>query len=488
MKSIASIAVVTVLLLPFSATRSAPHPLSPSLYYEMGGGSSFQRPLNDATVSPELGISANVNLPLNCDIWDTKILDIGAYPRLIQDYMEGELDKLGQAIVAQLTALGQGLAVAALQRALPGMYDYSQTLTAQINGRVDVAKRSCEAVVNDINKGINPLDAWKQIGMGVGWRATLAPTDLVIGNGEEYAGDEPTSILEASRDIAQNAASAPLPWFDEPAGGADNPIVIVRDLVTAGYNVFESDAATGASSLTEATSAAGDTVQVQTIGGIATVEKRLGVLFENTEEAVIWANKLVGEQTIYTCVPEGGQCDSRFQPGVGLSVLVEEEVEKLTLEWIALLASDALPSMDQLRSVSSAEVQLTAYVYDALMRFPEQDQNVYIGRLIDDVSLSRAVEKAMAIRRMILVSSESPVVKGYVQAKQESRDITDRIKIEIDDLMWAVETQHKLSSKVSGTIIAYDALRDNVGAGTLTGVSRYGVDSTYTDRPTAPDN
>ncbi len=465
-----------------SGAMSQQHPLSPTLYYEMGGGTTFQRPLNEATVSPNLGVSAALNLPLSCDIWDQKIFELNAYPDLITDYMEGELDRLGQAIVAQLTALGQGVAVAALQRALPGVYDYSQTLTAQINGRVDVAKRSCEDVVNDVNKGINPLDGWKQIGIGVGWRSTLT-------SNENPPPDAPTSILEAQQQVARNSPTAPIPWIGgEMAGGTTNPIVVVRDLVTAGYNIFQSNEPAGAQSLTEPTQAAGDTVDVETIGGTRTEDKRLGVLFGTTENAVEWANRMVGEQTIYTCSPEDAGCASQFRPGVGLAVLVGEEVEELTEAWIELLGSDDMPSIDQLTAVSSNEVVLTTFVYEALQNFEVQDQNVYIGRLIDDVSLSRTIEKAMAIRRMILVSSESPAVKGYVLAGEVSEAITDRIRDEIDDLMWTVETQGKLSSKVSQTIIAYDALRDSVGSQTLTGGAPNRSGSVFSDRPTAPVN
>lgn len=481
--------LLSLLLLAADTSLSAPPPLSPSLYYEVGGGSSFQRPLSEATIAPDLTLSADLNLPLSCDIWDVKDIAVANYPDLIVDYLEGQLDRLGQAVVAQLTSIGQGLAVAALQRALPGIYDLSQTLTAQINGQVDIAKRSCEAVVNDINRGVNPLDPWKDIGRSFSWRSSLTgPTsyDQPAPTGDPGAGGgaapgspaAATSILDAQRIIAAEGTTAPIPWLGgELAGNADNPIMLVEDLVTAGYQIFLDDdgGAGDGSNLDESGTADGVTVEIPYLSGTQDEEIRLGQLFGTTDEAVEWANRFIGEQEIYTCDPP--ECVASFRSGVGLQVLVNDEAFALIDTWQTIIAADD-PGFEDLQEVSSQSVQVTVDLYDAIMRFPLQDQNVYIGRLISDVALSRAVEKALAIRRMLLVSSDSPVVKGYTMAKSVTTEIVDRIKMEIEDTMWAVHTQSKLTSTVSQKILTYDAIRtsnapSNLGNGAIGGTTTF---------------
>jgi len=477
---------------------AAPAPLSPSLYYEVGGGSSYERPLNEATIAPSIGISGDLNLPLNCDIWDVKDIAIANYPDLIVDYLEGELDRLGQAVVAQLTSIGQGLAVAALQRALPGIYDLSQTLTSQINARVEVAKNSCESVVNDIQaNGISAIDPWKNIGKSFSWRTSLTgPTSLdsaqPVANPDAGGAAGPTtaadatSIIDASRFVAAQGSSEPIPWLSvELAGSTTNPIMMVSDLVTAGYNIFldQDGGEIESTGLTTDASAAGITADLSAISGEIAEEIRLGTLFGDTDAAVDWANRFIGEQEIYTCEDAG--CESGFRPGVGLQVMVNDEVKILVELWDGIIA-DNDPSLERLGEVSSGSVVVTSFLYEALMRFPLQDQNVYIGRLINDVALSRTVEKALAIRRMMLVSSESPVVKGYAQASVVADQILDRIKTEIEDIMWTVQTQKKLSSAVAESVLAYDAVRSSNAPSSIISRPIDGTSDFIGDRPVSP--
>jgi len=483
------ILALVVLLAGSKFAFAVPAPLSPSLYYEMGGGVSYQRPLNEATVAPDLTLGAAIDLPLSCDIWDVKDIAVANYPDLVVDYLEGQLDRLGQAVVAQLTSIGQGLAVAALQRALPGIYDLSQTLTTQISARVDIAKRSCEAVVNDINRGVNPLDPWKKIGTAVSWRTTLGgetgldqPPSNVAPPGAGAAppattGTEITSILDAQRDVAANGEVSPIPWFGEELGGSStNAIMIVRDLVTAGMNIMIDNTgganegmgldddvgeADIAGAFTAPAAPAATELGVSMVG-FEDDPLRLGELFVDRDDAVDWANRFIGEQEIYLC-PEDeiDACPTSFRPGVGLQSLVGDEVIELKALWTDILSADGEPTLEDLAEVSSTSVQVTVSLYRALMGFPIQDQNVYIGRLISDVALSLAVEKALAIRRLMLVSSESPVVKGYVTAAQVTDRVLERIRTEIEDTMWTVETQKRLVSGASETIITYDAIRRN---------------------------
>ena len=178
------------------------NPLSPSLYYEIGGGVQFNRPLSEDAQGVEIGVGVDLDLPLSCDIWDAAHNDPAAWGDLIETYIEDSLNELGRAVVLQLTEFGQGLAVAALQRALPGLYDYSQNLTGQIEAKVGVAKRSCEAVVNDINNGVNPLDPWKRIGAAVTWRTELQGVQEWAINGGEIPEGANVNVLQAQEDIA----------------------------------------------------------------------------------------------------------------------------------------------------------------------------------------------------------------------------------------------------------------------------------------------
>lgn len=454
-----------ILLLWVNNSQAQDVPLSPYLYYEIGGGASYHRPLAEQTFGPQLQIEARLaGNPFSCEFWDQKHLNS---PESWKDLIEANLrytaDALGATIVTQLQNLGTGIAVAALQRALPGMYDFSQNANAMIRAKVNIAKRECQDVVDDVHAGVNPIEAWRRASIGVDWRLGMSSGEFTLSGTDPSLETATLSAMGSSNVLSTKNAiqkriesPGPLPWFGgEDRGDAGNPILLVEDMTTAGYAIQQGHAAVGAPS-----EAAGVTKSVRVLGE-ATEDReiRLGELWPDSEAAVVWSVKLLGEREIYTCSTEA--CASQFRPGVGLGALIAEERETLVSAWDALFAlieGGTWPTPVQLNSVSSGEVVVSVHVIEALINFAEQDQSLYIGRLISDVALSRAVEKAFALRKMLHSASETPVIAGYTPATREADKLIQRIRDEIDDTLWGLETQKKLTSNVSASILNYDTL------------------------------
>jgi len=466
------------------------NPLSPSLYYEIGGGTAFNRPLAENTELSSHGVEATLQLPLNCGIWDERHLDPDAWLNSIQDYAEGQLNALGQAVVVQLQSFAQGLAVAALQRALPGMYAYSQSLTASIEGKIDVAKRSCEAVVADINNGVNPVDPWRRIGTAVSWRSTLTDNGFATNAaGQNVA--LPSTIIEAEAQVAASG-NEPIPWFGGLRGLVGEPIIVTEDLVRAGFNIHSGTVAGANVDLDDSNSSSptgypGVAIR-QGLANNDPVNSRLSEMFPAGQaEAIAWAQRFLGEQTIHTCDEAADPaCASTFEPGLGLASMVSLEVEVLRDDWLALLDPNnptLYPNTAEMRLLSSPSVMISPKVFEALSRFPEQDQDLYIGRLIDDVALSRTVERALAIRKMLKSSAETPMVQGYKQASEVADELIAKITLEVDDLLWTMEAQKKLTSNTSSALLEYDAIRNSRGAGFIATGRRLNVVNALTDRP-----
>jgi len=480
--------VCMVLMSGSAAFGQGINPLSPSLYYEIGGGSAFNRPLSENTEFSTYGIDTNLELPLNCGIWDARHLQPDVWLGSIQDYAEGQLNELGKQVVTQIQTFAQGLAVAALQRALPGMYAYSQSLTASIEGKIDVAKRSCEAVVADINNGVNPLDPWRRIGTAFNWRSSLTDAGFnPIGNSNSVL---PSTIIEAEAQISQSSY-APIPWFGGLKGSAQLPIVVTADLIRAGFNIHSG-------------TVPGDpNIDLAQVGVTApqgvdrgsvlqrgvdpnTVDSRLFEIFHGgSDTAITWGQRFLGEQIIYTCdVALDPNCASDFQPGLGLAAMITDEVKVLRTEWVGLLNGGTNnPESSDMLKVSSPSVMISPDVFTALSRFPVQDQDLYVGRLIDDVALSRTVERALAIRKMLKSSSDTPMVQGYVPASEVADELIEKITVEVDDLLWTIDAQKKLASNTSSALLEYDALRKSQGAGFIATGRRMNVVNTVTDRP-----
>jgi len=455
-------------------------PLTPELYYEMGGGVQYNRPLSEATDTSSITIGDDLSLPLSCDIFDKAHGDPRAWAGLLEEYVTGEVHKLGQAVVTQFREFGTGIAIAALQRALPGVYDIAQNVIGQVEAKISVSKRSCEAVVNDINRGVNPLDGWKGLSGSVAWRRELQTISEWTGDGTLVEGMN-VNILGSSQSVAEvvSAETDPIPWIEGVAGDADNPINVTEDLVTIGYNWHSNSAAlTGNVDAPDAVS-----IDFFKIDEVLTQEKpsRLSEMFASSEDAVDWAKRFLGEKVIYLCA----DCESSFQPGLGLAHMITEEVYALEQAWKAIVTSsrEPSPSVAQLKTVSSPSVYIHREVWMAIRLYHPQEKDLLMRRLITDVALSRVVEKAMAIRQMLLTSKDAPVVRGYKEALDNAEEMIDRIRKEIDDLMWGVETQKKLTSDVAANILHHDAVTDaEIMARRRTGRTKDTVNPRF-DRP-----
>lgn len=429
------------------------------LYYEIGGGDIIREPLAKATPLAAVGMGADLNVGgLSCDAWEGLHLDLDAYADMVEDHLTQQIESLQRQIVESMIGLAQGYATAALQRALPGMYDWSMNVRAQLDVAVELAQSSCESVLADINSNVDPLADWKRSSLGYDWA-------LDLGAGVErqtgVANDGPTTVIRARRENSQNIGATSLPWFGDnvsSGGEGEEAIEVVKDSVIAGYvqQVDGADLANGAqesegeitrNSLTSIIPTAGDT--------------RLPVLWDNAEDAAEWVASVVGEETVSFCET----CASTTTAGTGLPAKVHEEKNRLIDLWRGYLAGD-LSALDlgELALVSSTKTILTQDVMIALSRVTPQDRGMLITRLISDVAVNNVIEQAFAARTMLRSSLTTSEIQGNEAAKETILAKLDLLRREIDEVMFEVETNRKLLSDVPSGILALHEARKAIAA------------------------
>jgi len=433
---------------------------SPRLYFEMGGGEPVKYPIATEPLA-SLALSTDFASPLSCDLWDAKhSYDVEHYLRtMVGDHVRGTIDKLGEQILVNIEGFAEGLIVGVLQRAVPGLYDYSQNVHAQLSANVEIAQQSCEAVSARVRNGNGPLSEWRDLSDMEAWKEALGVS--YANGGITFTKNQ--HILSAQDSIARNGATQPVRWYGSERGNdPTTPINVVNDTIRAGYQLLAGsdtvniDGAVVAAPATQTYSNPNGASGAA--GTSATRAHPLGKLWANDQLAADWAVMVLGEKAIAFCA----ECsNSTFQSGAGLMAAYQMERDTIADAWRGVLtAYPAKPDVATMRTLSGGRVFYTVHVVDAVMQLHAQDRAVYVDRLVADAALSMTVEKAMAIRRMIRVAQQTPDVEAYPWVSEDLVDMQTDIKTELEELKWEIELQQNLSSKVAASLLDYqDAIR-----------------------------
>lgn len=452
---------------------------SPLLYFEMGGGEPIREPVSVRAL-PLVGVSAAFTTPGACELWDIKHADqlLDRYEAMVVDYIEGSLDQLGQAIMINVTAFAQGLLAAAIQRAMPGMYDYSQNVHAQLSSEIEVAKQSCESVMSNTLAGNNPLKEWKDASKVEAWKNALG---VQVGLDGALTIGGAANIIRAEETVAKDEGTTSVPWFGGEKGGKDKaPIKLVNDAVRAGYALL-------ANQKEKMDASASDVATVSyrnPLNNTSSIRpSRLGGLWKDGDAAALWATKVLGERIVSFCPG----CASEHQGGAGLLAAFYEERQALEGDWNRLLTLSRSPSIADMASVSAGGVHLSIHVFRALDSMIAQDKKVYVERLIADAALSRTAEKAMALRRLLRTAQSTPQVGAYPHVATTLSQLTDDIKAELDEMQWELSLQQNLSSHAAASLLGFHQATKNrslqIPGGTGTQQTGAGTVDIGDDRP-----
>ncbi len=448
-KSIVVLSVIMALSNAQSAYAFGSSAETPLLYFEMGGGEPMREPFT-TTKLLSVDLNAGFKTLSACDIWDVKHLEnpIETFTDMVKDHVEGTMDQLGQQILINITAMAQGLLASAVQRAMPGMYDYGQNVHAQLDVKLDVAKKSCESVVDEIQGGTSPFSDWKNASAGEAWKEALGVSISATGAVTTSTIGTQPNIIRAQDAVARNEGNSSIEWFGGKKGGnGAEPIELIKDTVTAGYalQAGTNTTATGAT-------ASGNVTFSRADGTTTDRPNRLGTLWADSEAASEWATKVVGERKVSFCPTCEG---SEFQAGTGLMASYYEEREIFVQGWAAILAKTETPTIDEMSGVSGGNVHFTKHVYDALMDMIPQERQLYAERLSADAAISATAEKAMALRRILKSAQSTPEVNAYEHVKEELELVQADLKTELDEMKWAIDLQQALSSNSAGKLVAF---------------------------------
>lgn len=379
-------------------------PAQSALYYEIGAN-PVSASGSGSTRTITLGGGASGGLGYSCGKFDPK-----ASVRHTLDNLRDELVQIRDDIAASVAGIPGYIICRANSLACQMMQGY----TARAEEQVRVAIRSCEQIEQLGREGGDLRNDWVRLSKVETWREQASQ-----GN----------SASQAKRTVDRDGGKRGVAWVGGRAGGEGQPpIRPIRDAVRAGYNTLHERPAADTSALPRST------------------RSRISTVWPSPDQAALWAVSVLGDQAIRTT--DGARPEST--PGVGLLPKVQPELERTREALTTALASSAYDA-ETLASLSSEAVSVTPDLLNAIRRHPMRDW--LVDRIASDIALSRVVDQALLIRRMLLTAADVPEVAAQAPARTSVLAAVDRIEDEVDRLMYEREARQKLWSATLATVL-----------------------------------
>lgn len=391
-------------------------------YYEIGGAAAVSVPAN-AHYS-RVGVNASVALSWG---YSCGKFDLEAAVTNILNEISNATENLIAAMVGAAKAAIANLPAYILQRANPGLYDLFMNGLLKAEETVNIAFKDCQQMEQEIARGENPYDDWIRISMNHNWRSKI--------NGN----NQTTDIVEARDEVEDEGGDNGLPWIggNQRGGRGQEPIHLIRDTIQAGYNALLNRAVTDTSAPTVPTS---------------TTPARMITLWSSPQSAQEWGNDILGEHHITTC----DNCSKNSEPGAGLLYTIEQNTADLVTHLIDIVNGQVPLVHNQLEAVAAPGVAISPQVIRAVRRLSPGDQALTIGRLANEISTARELEKAMLMRRLLLAGRRTPEVLAADIALEEIDASIQELEQEIDNLAFEINARKMMVSHTAQALLRLD--------------------------------
>ena len=387
-------------------------------YYEIGGARAVSPPPNPRYTRVTLDASAELRLGYSCGRFDP-VLSVS---NILDDIAQGAEDMVDAMVLAARAAIAN-LPAYILQRANPGLYDLFQNALLKAEETVNLATKSCEQMEAEIAQRKDPYREWIQLAMGNDWRMTLGTQ---------------SDVVRAKEAIEEHGGDNGVPWLNGLRGGTgQEPINLIGDTVLAGYNVLLNRSVTA----TEPPDTSSEEMP------------QLIALWPTPDDAQDWAVSVLGERHVTTC----DACPKNTQPGTGLLFQIEQERAAVTENLLALVREEQALTLENLETIAAPGVAISAPVIQALRRQPAIDRTVLLGRLVNEITTARVVEKALMLRRLLLSGQRVPEIQAAGVALEELQRAVGEIEREIDNLMFERQVRQGLVSQTAAILLRHDS-------------------------------
>jgi integrating conjugative element protein (TIGR03755 family) len=415
-----------------------------SLYYRLGGSSPFGGTLNKSQLKLTLGMTLHLNY--SCGKFDISL----SWTNLLNN-----LKQLGAQIDSAIQAGIAALPMYILQRAEPGLYQLFQTYSAKADLLDAAALKTCQQMEAEIKKGGDPYQDFIDQAQDLAWKieANAGSTSIFNLGGSTVSATGGGDIIAAQTAITSNEEGQKngVPWvFGVNAGGVgQSPIQPIHDSIIAGYQVtcninhpIASDAANA---------------------GVCPPDSMLAQTFNTPQAMSDWATKVLGDKSIYTCSQTDG-CPSQApqgSPSTGLNTTLQDEINTVTPILTDVLTNPA--DSGNLSQISVPGFTVSPQLLESVRRLPTDEQNLALGRLINEIAMQRTVNKALMVRSVLLTGLSIPQAAKAVAAQKDVQTEINRLTGYINDLLYEWRIRKEMTGQTALTVMRDSMYQDSLG-------------------------
>ncbi len=402
-------------------------------YYQLGGARSITAPLSMGASSNTIGGSARFGLGYSCGNFST----LGGVSNV--------LNNLGSNIVTGVTGAVTGaissLPMLILQRVSPGLYDLAQGFIIKAEAIIALANKTCEQYESDIKeKGIGAYSDWTDVSKVTDWKVQMS---YAKGGGD-------TDVNRAKKNVESSNGDNGLPWLEGKTRGgkSQKPIKVTEDIVRAGFNL----------SLNR--NADNDTTTVFSSSSSSVSSDRLSSLWTGPKGASGWAVDVLGDMHIQTYDKRAIQT----RAGFGLAPKIEAETGQV-LSKLEKLGDGSVSDLTiaNLKAASSDALLINYDLIKAIKNLGPSERAIAVSKLASEVAMSKTLEKALYIRRLLLTGMREPNVAQIPQAIAIAKEAVETMTQEIENIMFEKQVRSELTSKTVSIILDLQAQSERRG-------------------------
>ena len=385
--------------------------LSDKVFYQIGGGSAIMPPPSRKRPH-ELSVGLGWRANLTCGNFDIKT----TVKNQLNGITDGFKDLYSNVIQAATGAVAS-LPAMIIQRANPQLYDLLTNGMYQAKLDFDSLKTSCEEMSNQLADYVIDSKWAKMAG---------------IERYKEIMSGE-NDVKRAKKKMDKDQGEAGIPWVGgEKRGGANQkPIELLKDVIIAGFNMSMGRNVTEKSEIPQ-----------------AQCDGRLCTEWKSPEDVATYGRKILGDKTLSTCQNCG--TPTKSQAGTGLAPEIENStIEKMTLLEEALNADSI--TAEHLNSLSSSSVSITRGLIESLRESPEA--TILGARLAQELAIAKELEKALILRRVLLVGMKEPNVASNIAAQEELEKSLRQLDREIEQVKLEIDLQKTVGTNATIAIL-----------------------------------
>ena len=262
-------------------------------------------------------------------------------------------------------------------------------------------------------------------------------------------------ISEDVKVAAIEAGDFGIDWMRGKYGGINQPAIEpIRHYTQAGYNILVNQ------SINEVGGPGGD--------------ERIVQLWDTPIEAASWTVDVLGDSILRTS--QNAVSDS--QPGVGLIKKYQEDNTFIREELQMLLDGSRPSTIENLSEISSPGLIFSDQILTALRNHENfQERGLWAGKLASDLATSRTIERALAVKRMLLTGVKAPDMT-YEPTKVIAMNGVTEIQQEIENFLYEAEVRKATTSNTAMALLSEDQFRRlrSLGTSGSTSVPRQSIE------------